>query len=151
MSRCRDPDTDTDTDPDGFLLSGCFFFANARVSETGLRTLDAPLTQIRQPCNLYIMTRTQIQLPDALYRRVKTLAEAREVSLAELVRNGLEYILRVSAPPEAASEEWTLPEPLHLGAGDPFADPDWRANLHVGLVAEERISYRAAKRKGRTP
>jgi len=43
----------------------------------------------------------QIQLPDALYRRVKAMAAAREISLAELVRNGLEYMLRVSAGAEA--------------------------------------------------
>jgi hypothetical protein len=43
----------------------------------------------------------QIQLPDALYRRAKAMAAAREISLAELVRNGLEYMLRVSAGAEA--------------------------------------------------
>ena len=66
------------------------------------------------------MTRTQIQMPDALYREAKSLAEAREISLAELIRNGLEYTLRVSAPSGAATQTWTLPEPIHMGAVDPL-------------------------------
>ena len=97
------------------------------------------------------MTRTQIQLPDLLYRRAKALADAREVSLAELVRNGLEYMLRVSALPAASGQEWELPEPVHLGAADPFANPDWRANLHGLRVAEEQTDYRVSKRRSRTP
>ncbi len=39
------------------------------------------------------MTRTQIQLPDELYRRAKAFAAARELSLAELTRRGLEMFL----------------------------------------------------------
>ena len=35
------------------------------------------------------MTRTQIQLPDEVYARAKTLCEAREISLAELGWKGL--------------------------------------------------------------
>ena len=35
------------------------------------------------------MIRTQIQLPDELYRRVKRLAAEREMSLAEMTRRGL--------------------------------------------------------------
>jgi len=35
------------------------------------------------------MTRTQIQLPDALYAQAQRLAEREEMSLAELVRRGL--------------------------------------------------------------
>jgi len=94
------------------------------------------------------MTRTQIQMPDALFRQAKALAEAREISLAELVRNGLEYIIRVSAPPAEQQLEWTLPKPVHLGKADPFADPDWRLNLHCGRVAEKGKPYRVSRGKG---
>ena len=96
------------------------------------------------------MTRTQIQLPDMLYNRAKALAEAREISLAELVRNGLEYMLRVSAQPSESSKAWTLPEPLSLGKADPFADPDWRMNLHCGRVAESGVRYQARGKRGKT-
>lgn len=85
------------------------------------------------------MTRTQIQLPDALYRQAKAVAAAREISLAELVRNGLEYMLRVSAGAEADPDAWTLPEPAALGETDPFAEPDWRMRLHSREVAEDSI------------
>lgn len=68
------------------------------------------------------MVRTQVQLPDDVYERAKRLAEAREISLAELMRRGLEYILSVYAPP-ATPTTWELPKPRRLG---------WR-----GLNAEE--------------
>ncbi len=90
------------------------------------------------------MTRTQIQLPDDLYRRAKALAAAKEISLAELVRNGLEYMLNVSAPPEAAAKKWELPKPFDLGPSlvDPFADPDWRYKLHMDHVLESALAER---------
>ncbi|MCB9688830.1 MAG: antitoxin [Alphaproteobacteria bacterium] len=71
------------------------------------------------------MTRTQIQLPDELYRDLKRLAEAQEWTLAETLRRGAELLLR-SYPrdPEPAST-WQLPEPVALGN---FVAPvsDWR-------------------------
>ena len=92
----------------------------------------------------YAMTRTQIQLPDDLYRRAKALAAAKEISLAELVRNGLEYMLNVSAPPESATKKWELPKPFDLGPSlvDPFADPDWRCNLHMERVLGPMLAER---------
>lgn len=90
---------------------------------------------------MYIMIRTQIQMPDLLYRQAKALADVREISLAELVRNGLEYMLRVSAEPADHPVTWSLPEPMCLGKEDPFADPDWRVNLHCGKVAEHAIGF----------
>jgi hypothetical protein len=38
------------------------------------------------------MTRTQVQLPDELYRAAKQLAEEHEITLAEVVRRGLDPI-----------------------------------------------------------
>ncbi len=61
------------------------------------------------------MTRTQVQLPDELYRRAKRLAAAREVSLAELIRKGLEYILATHAPPEQSQTHWEPPKPGRMG------------------------------------
>jgi len=59
------------------------------------------------------MTRTQIQLPDDVYARAKKVAETREISLAELARRGLEYILSVYAPEPAG--DWQPPRPRRLG------------------------------------
>ncbi len=71
------------------------------------------------------MTRTQIQLPDRLYAQAKRLAERQEMSLAELVRRGLEHMVRVYRVDEDPDPQWQLPEPLPLGE---FLTPveDWR-------------------------
>ena len=61
------------------------------------------------------MTRTQIQLPDAVFARAKKLCEAREISLAELARRGIEYILSVYAPEPGANQDWQPPKPRRLG------------------------------------
>jgi len=59
------------------------------------------------------MIRTQIQLPDDVYHRAKLVCKTREVSLAELTRRGLEYMLNVYTPPE--EKEWIPPEPVSMG------------------------------------
>ena len=61
------------------------------------------------------MTRTQIQLPDDTFARAKKLCEAREISLAELARRGIEYILSVYTPEPDANREWQPPKPRRLG------------------------------------
>ncbi len=47
------------------------------------------------------MTTTQIQRPDAVYEALEALSERLEVSMAELLRRGAEYILRVHRPGES--------------------------------------------------
>ena len=61
------------------------------------------------------MIKTQIQLPDRLYREAKRVSEEREMSLAEVLRRGVEYITRVY-PPLSATEghAWTLPKAVHM-------------------------------------
>ena len=60
------------------------------------------------------MVRTQIQLPDDVFVRAKKLCAAREISLAELARRGIEYILSVYSR-EADEGEWSPPKPRRLG------------------------------------
>ena len=55
------------------------------------------------------MIRTQIQLPDELYARAKRLAEAREMSLAELARRGIESLLSQYPIPEEVPQSWEVP------------------------------------------
>jgi hypothetical protein len=89
------------------------------------------------------MKRTQIQLPDWLFDTARALAEKKEISLAELVRRGLEYM--VSLHPEADREPgtWRLPRGHRLESQDPFADPGWRERLHTDRLrmAEEGEAY----------
>ncbi len=89
------------------------------------------------------MTRTQIYLPDSLYSEVRDFARFQEVSIAELVRRGLEMLLRTTAPAaarRAAPPQWELPKIRPMGLkGDPFANDDWRmeANMRDMFVAED--------------
>lgn len=59
------------------------------------------------------MKRTQIQLPEALYREVRRLAEEQEWSVAEVLRRGAEYM--VACYPPGRDQSWTLPDPMPLG------------------------------------
>lgn len=70
------------------------------------------------------MIKIRIQIPDDLYREAKRVAREREMSLAEVVRRGLECMTMVY-PPLASSETWSPPKPNHLGS---FAKPpdEWR-------------------------
>lgn len=71
------------------------------------------------------MVKTQIQLPDMLYREAKRVAREREVSFAEVVRRGVEYVTRVYPPLDADAKAWRLPKPSRLGSFN--APPeDWR-------------------------
>jgi len=61
------------------------------------------------------MTRTQIQLPDETLARAKKVCAEREISLAELARRGLDYMLSVYAPVTDGEREWQPPKPRKLG------------------------------------
>ena len=56
-----------------------------------------------------IMRRMQIQLPDPLYRRVKSIAASLDVSVAELMRRGAEYIAACYPEEKLASTDWEVP------------------------------------------
>ena len=62
------------------------------------------------------MTKTQIQVPEELYREIKSFAQAREWSLAETFRRGAELLLEVydddPLPPAAA---WSPPVSTTVG------------------------------------
>lgn len=77
------------------------------------------------------MIRTQIQLPDELYRDAKRLAEEHEITLAEVMRRGLEHMIRIYPPRDATTSGWQLPEPRHLGR---FRVPEerWRELANEG-------------------
>ncbi|MFC7337999.1 hypothetical protein ACFQY0_12475 [Haloferula chungangensis] len=44
------------------------------------------------------MIKTQVQIPDELYRKAKQIAKEREWSLAEVMRRGLEYMTQACPP-----------------------------------------------------
>ncbi len=56
------------------------------------------------------MVRTQIQLPDALYRRAKHFGAEKEMSLAEMTRRGLELLLdRYPSAGKKSPRPWKFP------------------------------------------
>ena len=57
------------------------------------------------------MIRTQIQLPDPLYREVRRVAKSQDWSLAEAIRRGAEAVVR-AYPPTKSSRGWKMPPAL---------------------------------------
>lgn len=55
------------------------------------------------------MVKTQIQIPDGLYRELKRLAEAKEWSLAETLRRAAEQFLSRYPHPTPSSSDWSPP------------------------------------------
>ena len=59
------------------------------------------------------MVRTQIQLPDQLYREVQRVARDQEWSIAEVIRRGAESVIRAYPTlKQQASSGWKLPPPI---------------------------------------
>ena len=55
------------------------------------------------------MVKTQVQIPDELYRKAKQIAKEREWSLAEVMRRGLEYMAKAYPTGVEARDEARLP------------------------------------------
>ncbi len=89
------------------------------------------------------MKRTQIQLPDSLFTAAHDLAEAKEISMAELVRRGLEYMLATNPGADTGGTAWELPKAQDLQSHDPFTRSDWREHVHMEhlKVAEVAEAY----------
>jgi len=108
------------------------------------------LTAFCHRCIFAIMIKTQVQLPDALYREVKRVAQEREMSLAEVIRRGAEYITQIYLPLAQPRAEWKLPGPFDLGVrGDPFANEDWRYDANLSSSAQALIREKSSERYGR--
>ena len=67
------------------------------------------------------MVKTQIQLPDELYRALKRLAAAKEWSLAETLRRAAEQFLARHPAPTARTSTWKPPVSAKVG---------WRGLTH---------------------
>ncbi|MEN9665654.1 MAG: hypothetical protein RLZZ326_2017 [Planctomycetota bacterium] len=77
----------------------------------------------------FIMVKTEVQIPDALYREAKRLADENEMTFAEVVRRGLEEIVRHYPPGRMNRREWHLPESFDMGR--PLApEEQWTALSH---------------------
>ena len=86
------------------------------------------------------MIKTQVQIPDDLYREAKRVAADYEMSFAEVVRRSLERTLPAYPPKNTG---WQLPEPLNLGMRCAIDEDEWR------LLANEPDYKPRLFRKGR--
>ena len=80
---------------------------------------------------IYIMKRTQVQIPESLYEEVARVAAAREWSVSEVFRRAAEQYVAECAP---GATEWTPPEPRRMGREKVPADR-WR-----DLLAEDEAA-----------
>lgn len=70
------------------------------------------------------MVRTQIQIPDPLYREIKRIAREHDWSVAEVIRRGVEAVVRTYPPDKQSKREgWTMPPPIQAALKD--SDPGW--------------------------
>jgi hypothetical protein len=67
------------------------------------------------------MTRTQIQLPDPLYQRLKVIAEQQDWSLSEVMRKAAEHFITRFPEDPKPKAEWRFPT-LDCG-GNFLTDP----------------------------
>lgn len=67
------------------------------------------------------MTRTQIQLPNPLFKRLKQIAALRDWSLAELIRRGMEQYAQTCPEVTQPPASWEMP--VLRGSGGYRADP----------------------------
>ncbi len=72
------------------------------------------------------MIKTQIQLPERLYRDLKRLAATQEWSLAETLRRGAEFILQLHPTQSPTARPWSPPRARRLG---------WRGLTHEQVHA----------------
>lgn len=61
------------------------------------------------------MKRTEIQLADEVYDRARKHCEAQEISLSELARRGIEYMLSIDISRPRDDRPWQPPKPQQLG------------------------------------
>jgi hypothetical protein len=75
------------------------------------------------------MVKTQVQIPDGLFREAKRIALENEMSFAEVVRRGLEEMVLHHPPGRASASQWVMPFSRDLGK--PLApEEEWTALCH---------------------
>ena len=62
------------------------------------------------------MVKIHVQFPDHLYRDAERVAAEYEMSFAEVVRRGVEQVIKSHPPGRTTAGEWQLPAARSLGA-----------------------------------
>lgn len=75
------------------------------------------------------MVKTQVQIPDALFREAKRIAAENEMSFAEVVRRGLEESICHQPRGRERATEWAMPAAFDLGE-TLDTEEEWTALCH---------------------
>ena len=75
------------------------------------------------------MVKTQVQIPDDLFKRAKRVAAEKEWSFAEVVRRGLEYVTATNPPGRKSGAKWRLPKPVNMGQ-PLLPEEEWTVACH---------------------
>ena len=92
-----------------------------------------PLTKIACWHQIVAMMRTQIQLPEPLFGKLRSIAQMRDISLAELIRRGMELYVMTCPEVKATALPWTMP--VLRGSGGHLIDPA-SAKLEASAMVE---------------
>jgi hypothetical protein len=84
------------------------------------------------------MTRTQIQLPEPLFLQIKRIASARDWSVAELIRRGMEAYVRTIPESEIKKGVWTMP--VLRGSGGHLMNPE-EIHSEVAVVEKRHLDH----------
>lgn len=88
------------------------------------------------------MVKTQIQIPDHLYREAKRIAAEYEMSFAEVVRRSLERT--VTAYPKRGSTGWLPPIPRDLGQRCKLDDDELRLLANEPAYIPRRLRSKSS-------
>lgn len=93
------------------------------------------------------MIKTQVQIPDELYRDTKAIAKKYEMSFAEVVRRGLEHMRARYPVREKRNKPWQPPAPRSLGLRRDFSPEELRDIARMTTFEEQLIQEAARKHK----
>lgn len=75
------------------------------------------------------MVKTQIQIPDHLFKQAKQLAEESEMSFAHVVRLGLELVLKARPLGRKPAKGWQVPKGKAMGLPS-ISEDQWTEASH---------------------
>jgi hypothetical protein len=75
------------------------------------------------------MVKTQVQIPDHLYKEAKRVAAESEMSFAHVVRLGLEMVLKARPAGRQAANQWRVPKGKNMGLPR-VAEEHWTEVAH---------------------
>ena len=75
------------------------------------------------------MVKTQVQIPDHLFKEAKRIAAESEMSFAHVVRLGLEMVLKARPAGRQPASQWRVPKGKNMGL-PLIAEEHWTETAH---------------------